>query len=140
MKTLALIVPLKLIPIFTFFLLFITSCSSTNSTENKKDSSGTKILCAEKAVCEKIIAEEDVTIIDVRTPEEYKTGHLENAINLNFYEPAFEAELAKLEKDNPTIVYCAVGGRSAEAVKKMEEMGFSYIVEIKGGYNAWQKQ
>ena len=140
MKTLALIVPLKLIPIFTFFLLFITSCLSTNNTENKSDSSGTKILCAEKAVCEKIITEEGAIVIDVRTPEEYNVEHLEHALNLNFYDSTFEAELAKLEKDKPTIVYCAVGGRSAEAVKKMEEMGFSYIVEIKGGYNAWQKQ
>jgi rhodanese-related sulfurtransferase len=58
-------------------------------------------------------------------------------MNINVHDADFSAQLAKLDKDKPVLVYCAAGSRSARAVSIMKEMGFSEIHELKGGYNAW---
>jgi rhodanese-related sulfurtransferase len=126
--------------LFTSVLvLLFTNCTENEqvTAENNTVSTTTHI-CAERAVCEKIIKEEDPIILDVRTPEEFQAGHLENAININFYDETFDQEVSKLAKNKPVVVYCAIGGRSAEATKKMATMGFTYIAEIKGGYEAWK--
>jgi glutamate/tyrosine decarboxylase-like PLP-dependent enzyme len=56
----------------------------------------------------KLIAEGKVTIVDVRTQEEFSEGHLKDARNIDISEPTFEAELAKLDKTQPVLVHCLV--------------------------------
>jgi rhodanese-related sulfurtransferase len=82
----------------------------------------------------------DFIILDVRTPEEFAAGHLENAVNVNYYDKDFTQRISALNKEKKVIVYCAVGGRSGQALKKMEELGFQYVLNMKGGYNAWKTQ
>jgi thioredoxin 1 len=77
-------------------------------------------------------------IIDVRTPKEFATGHLPNAVNINFNDSAFASNIASLDKSKPVFVYCLAGGRSANAAKKMEEAGFTTVYDLKGGVMAWQ--
>lgn len=77
-------------------------------------------------------------VIDVRTPKEFATGHLPNAVNINFNDTAFASNIAALDKSKPVFVYCLAGGRSANAAKKMEEAGFTTIYDLKGGVMAWQ--
>ncbi|WP_316751816.1 thioredoxin domain-containing protein [Pedobacter gandavensis] len=79
-------------------------------------------------------------IIDVRTPEEFNTGHLDQAKNLNIYDATFQEQLSKIDKTQPVYVYCKGGGRSANAVKKMQELGFASVYELKGGIMAWEQQ
>ena len=76
-------------------------------------------------------------IIDVRTPKEFNAGHLEGAINMHVYDKDFSQRLDKLDKKKPVYVYCKVGGRSAEAVETMTEKGFTTVIELKGGMDAW---
>lgn len=76
-------------------------------------------------------------LIDVRTAKEFKAGHLENARNIDFYDPQFKILLNHLKKDEPVFVYCAVGGRSAEAAKILQEQGFTNIIELEGGIKDW---
>lgn len=76
-------------------------------------------------------------LLDVRTPEEFNSGHLKSALNINFYDKDFSHSLEKLDKEKPVFVYCKAGSRSAEAALQMEKMGFKIIVELKGGYMAW---
>ncbi|WP_316839397.1 thioredoxin domain-containing protein [Pedobacter gandavensis] len=78
-------------------------------------------------------------ILDVRTPEEFNTGHLEQAKNLNIYDQSFKAQISELDKTQPIYVYCKGGGRSANAVKQMQELGFTKIYELKGGIMAWEQ-
>jgi len=77
------------------------------------------------------------SIIDVRTPEEYKGGHLKEAVNFNIYDSDFDARIGKLDRKSPVFVYCKAGGRSAEAAERMKKMGFTSIFDLKGGYMAW---
>lgn len=83
------------------------------------------------------MAEQKGQIVDVRTPEEYKRGHLKEAVNMHLYDKNFEQRIEELDKEKPVYVYCKVGGRSAEAVKIMKEKGFNSIVELDGGIDAW---
>lgn len=76
-------------------------------------------------------------LIDVRTPEEYQETHIESAVNINFYDDDFKVQLEELNKEEPILVYCKLGGRSSKAVKLMSDIGFSEIIELKGGMDAW---
>lgn len=79
----------------------------------------------------------DAQLIDVRTTDEYNSGHLTNAVNINVDDAAFDANIARLDKSKPTFVYCLAGGRSANAVKKMKDAGFKELYDMKGGFRAW---
>jgi rhodanese-related sulfurtransferase len=78
-------------------------------------------------------------LVDVRTAEEFKDGHLENALNIDYYSNSFEDEINKLDKEKKVMVYCKSGGRSAGAVSVLKQNGFKNIVELDGGYLAWIK-
>ncbi len=79
-----------------------------------------------------------VQLIDVRTPEEYKSGHLKNARLINFHQADFVQQLEKLDKEVPVLVYCAVGGRSGKTASKLMSMGFTQVYDLDGGINAWK--
>ncbi|UPT69052.1 MAG: rhodanese-like domain-containing protein [Sphingobacteriales bacterium JAD_PAG50586_3] len=85
----------------------------------------------------KLNATPEAQIVDVRTPDEYGSGHLVNASNINIDDAAFDSKIAKLDKSKPTFVYCLAGGRSATAVKKMKDLGFTELYDMKGGFRAW---
>lgn len=76
-------------------------------------------------------------LIDVRTPKEYKDGHIQNAVNIHLYDQDFKERINKLDKEKVVYVYCKAGGRSAEAVDIMKTNGFKHIVELDGGADAW---
>jgi rhodanese-related sulfurtransferase len=83
------------------------------------------------------IAKSDVVIVDVRTPEEFAQGAVPNAQNINVTNASFEIEIQKLDKTKPVYVYCRSGARSQTAAKKMAALGFTEIIDLKGGYLAW---
>lgn len=81
---------------------------------------------------------EGVQLIDVRTPEEFNAGHLLNARMIDWNSPDFDAQASRLDKQKPLMLYCAVGGRSAQAAARLKSMGFQQITDMKGGFNAWK--
>ena len=62
---------------------------------------------------------DDTVIVDVRTPAEYATGHLDGAVNIDFQSPSFDDTVADLDSDADYVVYCQSGNRSAQAVSVM---------------------
>lgn len=96
---------------------------------------GAKIIPA-AAFAEKIKTP-NAQLLDVRTPEEFKTEHLANAANINWNGDQFEAEAAKYDKTKPIFVYCRVGGRSAKAADKLSQMGFKEVYNLEGGIIQW---
>jgi rhodanese-related sulfurtransferase len=76
--------------------------------------------------------------IDVRTPEEYATGYIDNAINIDFNSADFRKIINKLEKNAFYVIYCQSGKRSAAASKVMAELGFKYINNMLGGFSDWE--
>jgi len=92
-----------------------------------------------KAFSEQIQKAKDPVILDVRTPEEFAEGYIQNAINLDFYRDDFKTELGKLNKEKTYFVYCKAGGRSASAADMMLKEGFKNVVDLDGGITAWEE-
>ena len=78
-----------------------------------------------------------VTIIDVRTPEEYAAGHIEGAVNYNVEGPDFEAQVGTLDPTATYAVYCQSGNRSQVAVNRMSDAGVNGIYELETGITGW---
>ncbi|MDO5672424.1 MAG: rhodanese-like domain-containing protein [Actinomycetaceae bacterium] len=81
---------------------------------------------------------EDTVLIDVRTLEEYKAGHLKGAISLNFNGGEFKAELPKLDPTKEYMLYCRSGQRSANAAQLMREAGITNVIDLGSLHNASQ--
>lgn len=77
-----------------------------------------------------------VTIIDVRTPEEFATGHLVGAVNIDVQGAAFTDEVSALDPAGAYVVYCRSGNRSAAATAMMAELGFTELYDL-GGIQDW---
>lgn len=84
-------------------------------------------------------AGETAQLLDVRTPSEYKKGHLKGAENINFYDASFATQTKALDKNKPVFVYCRSGARSAGAARKLKELGFQEIIDLRHGILAWKR-
>ncbi|MDC6366229.1 MULTISPECIES: rhodanese-like domain-containing protein [Flavobacteriaceae] len=79
-----------------------------------------------------------VQLVDVRTPREYGSGHIKGAKNVDFFQrSSFEAAFSKFDKTKPVYVYCQSGNRSQKAAKRLINMGFLEVYDLRGGYRAW---
>lgn len=76
------------------------------------------------------VAPSDMTIIDVRTPEEYAEGHLEGAVNIDIQAEDFKEQIAALDPAGNYAVYCRSGNRSGQAVSFMESAGFTSVQNL----------
>ncbi|MEP7237805.1 MAG: thioredoxin domain-containing protein [Ferruginibacter sp.] len=86
-----------------------------------------------------ITTKENIQILDVRTPGEFFSGHIKNALQADWNDKAeFERRIAYVDKNKPVYVYCLAGGRSAAAADKMRKAGYTNVYELTGGTNAWR--
>jgi rhodanese-related sulfurtransferase len=79
-------------------------------------------------------------VLDVRRPEEYEQTHIPGAVLIPLDKLREDAREKLGDPATPTLVYCAVGGRSLEAVKILSKMGFKNVVNLRGGIRAWEKE
>ena len=83
---------------------------------------------------------QNITVIDVRSQEEFAAGHLIGALNFNIKDTVnFLQQVNELDDNQPYLIYCRTGKRSAVAAKLMAAQGFNQLFNIKGGYVAWLK-
>lgn len=64
-------------------------------------------------------------VIDVRTPDEFATGHLDGALNIDIQGSSFATEIGALEKSANYVIYCRSGNRAGQAVTYMQDNGFT---------------
>jgi rhodanese-related sulfurtransferase len=83
---------------------------------------------------------DDLVIIDVSTPQEYKDLHIEGAINLNLLSRFFKTRLDVMNKSKSYVVYCRVGVRSKIAQKLMQQFGFRTVYNVVGGTLLWEEE
>ncbi|MFC1981553.1 rhodanese-like domain-containing protein, partial [Chloroflexota bacterium] len=76
-------------------------------------------------------------IIDIRTPEEFSEGHIENAVNIDFYSETFKEDLDKLDKNKIYFIYCRSGNRSGSAMSVMKNLGFKEVYNLSVGIKEW---
>ncbi len=86
----------------------------------------------------RVVAEDGVTVLDVRTPQEYAQGRIApDARNVDYYAADFRSTLSALPRDGKYAIYCRSGNRSSRTLAMMRELGFRDVVELRGGVNAW---
>jgi len=96
------------------------ACSSSDASSSRVDAA--------------VIAES--IIVDVRTPEEYVAGHLDGATLIDIKDASFDAKIAELDPNASYIIYCRSGNRSAQAVERMKEAGFTNLTDLGSLENA----
>jgi rhodanese-related sulfurtransferase len=77
-------------------------------------------------------------VLDVRTPDEYRQGHLKDAINFNVMDSVqFMKQIQSLKKGKKYLLYCKSGKRSGKALMIMQDQGFKKVLHLQGGITAW---
>lgn len=77
-------------------------------------------------------------VLDVRTLNEFQSGHIKDAVNIDFFSEDFMAQIQQLDKSKALLIHCASGGRSSKAMNKLKGKGFSALYNMLGGMNAWK--
>ncbi|MFT4782196.1 MAG: rhodanese-related sulfurtransferase [Pseudohongiellaceae bacterium] len=103
-----------------------------------KEATQTEVVMVSAEEMQELLELEDIQLVDLRTLEEYKTGFIEQAQNIDYTSPTFEEDLVKLDKSKPIMVYCKSGIRSGKCSKKLKEAGFIKIYDLKGGITQWK--
>lgn len=80
-----------------------------------------------------------LVVLDVRTPEEYKAGHIAGAANIDFKAADFADKVGKLDKNKTYIVHCQSGRRSTSSLETFKKLGFRNIVHLDSGFAGWEK-
>lgn len=111
---------------FLAFVLF--SCNAPAQNKN-----------VDPSTFQQHLSNNDVQLLDVRTMDEFNSGHIKNALLANWMDKnEFTQHVQYLDKDKPVLVYCASGGRSSQAAKWLEEKGFNHVENLKGGFTEWK--
>jgi phage shock protein E len=84
-----------------------------------------------------IVNAPSVTIVDVRTPQEFAEGHIAGAVNIPVEFPDFIDRVRELDPNGTYAVYCRSGNRSQPAVAGMQQVGINGIYELQSGTNGW---
>jgi len=87
-----------------------------------------------------LIEKQKGIVIDLRTPDEIKKGKIKGATEIDFLAVDFNKEADKLDKSKTYYLYCAGGGRSADAAEILISKGFKQIVNLEKGFADWKKQ
>ncbi len=78
-------------------------------------------------------------ILDVRTPEEFNSGHIKKAIIIDYKSVNFQEEINKFDKRKTYLVYCKAGGRSAKSIGIMKNLNFNNLYHLYEGMEIWKK-
>ena len=86
----------------------------------------------------KQLQKEGAMIIDVRSPQEYKEGHIDGSISIPEYKIKKEIENMIPDKNKSIVVYCSSGGRSKKAQKLLKKLGYNHVYNLYNGLtNYW---
>jgi phage shock protein E len=122
--------------VFLLFILFLAGCTALTGGQTSKTEGVYTKITAEEA-WEMMQDGEAYILLDVRTPSEFDEGHIEGAILLPDFEITKKAESVLPDKNARILLYCRSGRRSAEAAKKLIEMGYTKVFDF-GGILDWE--
>ena len=78
-------------------------------------------------------------LLDVRTPDEFSSGFIKKAKNLDFYSETFQNDILSIEKSLPIVLYCRTNNRSTKTANILKDNGFKEILVLEGGITDWVK-
>ncbi len=106
---------------------------------NCKQSAAQQSTLLEPQEFKEFLSSNEVLLIDVRTPQEFNSGHIENAVNIDFKSPDFAMAVQKLDTTKTLVIYCRSGRRSGMGTPTFVKAGFKQLYDLKGGVLNWQK-
>lgn len=126
--------------------LALAGCSGTDAAAPAAASQGPQAAFSAPATPQRVdatafagvVSSPGVVVVDVRTPEEFASGHIEGALNYNVEGADFAGQLAALDPGATYAVYCRSGNRSQVAVSEMSAAGINHIYELESGIVGWQ--
>ncbi len=128
---------------FIFSCMILTACNSSTQEAPQQggETTATQVIhLSAQEFKAKMDELPDEQIVDVRTPEEIAQGYIPNAKHMNIRDSNFKDNIATLDRSKPLMVYCAAGGRSKKACRKIKDMGFSAIYELDSGFGGWTQE
>ncbi len=131
---------ISIIGLSFLLIMGMTSCGNSQDKSGKSATNGSATIAKNISTTqfqEMVKMKDNAIILDVRTPQEVASGAIKGNVALDYYGKSFTSELDKLDKDAPIFIYCAVGGRSGDAMRKMQKMGFKEVYNLSGGIRAW---
>ncbi len=111
----------------------VSACGATDVAE----ATGLRTVAASDAEAVIAAGGDDLLVLDIRTPEEFAEGHIDGALNIDFYAPDFGDRLAELDPDARYVMYCRSDNRTGQTMPMLEELGFADVAEVDGGVLAW---
>ena len=130
----------KLFVPFIFLIIFsilgLTGCSTSENRPNTESNSNTYQQITVQEAANIMQSETNYILLDVRTAQEYASGHIPGAVNLPNETITSEAIQQLPDKEQLILVYCRSGNRSKQASEKLVNLGYTNIVEF-GGINDW---
>ncbi|WP_097028474.1 rhodanese-like domain-containing protein [Clostridium peptidivorans] len=118
----------------------ISGCSSKNSKATKESSTSSEKASFNNITPEeankRLESEKGIILLDVRTKEEYESGHIKGSMLIPVDNLKAEAENKLKDKDSPIFVYCRSGNRSVTAANILVNLGYKNVHNL-GGINNW---
>ena len=85
-----------------------------------------------------LLSQENIQLLDVRSPEEINEGFIDQALFANYFDDNFYiVASSQLDKNKPVYLYCRSGNRSGKSAKILQDNGYE-VVNVIGGYNQWK--
>ncbi len=120
---------------YIYFLMLLLATSMTNCQQKEPVS----MKVSHDQLME-LLDNPEIQIVDLRTPNETQFGIIEGAVEIDFLGKKFEEKIQALDKDRPTVIYCASGGRSGKAMELFRKNGFKEVYDFSGGFKEWKKR
>src|SRR5258707_9328415 len=92
------------------------------------------------AQADELRARPGTVVLDVREPDEHEQGAIPGSLHIARGNLESNIESRVTDRDTPLVVICAGGNRSAFAAKTLQEMGYTNVVSVKGGFNRWKDE
>jgi rhodanese-related sulfurtransferase len=105
-------------------------------------STGTQAVSARqfKAMIDAGRTNPEVVTLDIRTPAEFRQGHIQGAQLIDFYAADFVDQLKRLERDRTYLIYCRSGNRSAKSLDLFAKLGFRHAYHLENGLIGWKQE
>lgn len=127
------------------FLLSLMGCATSSEKTSIENNSNDKAISPENRKLSPVEAYEmikndtGIVILDVRTPDEYNNGHIDQAVNIDFFAEDFKDNIQKLDKEKTYMVYCMGGKRSNQAQLLMDSLKIK-VFDMTGGFQQWSSE
>ena len=132
---------IQYLPLLAFLFMAIatlsTSCKQGDANTSDTAINDDEVKKLDKDQFTKEMNRSGSVLIDVRLPQEFEQGHIEGAININFFDPQFKYKLLDLDREKSYLLYDKKESKAFRAMKYMETNGFTKVQMLKGGYEEW---